>query len=182
MLFNHLNRIESLRKEYGSTVYTASEDTTREYSRNEVEIIISTPASLTHRATSTRSTLKPRHRQPPTLLKTRHTQTTPNMPSPPPKSDPYIIYGRGGAGNIRTSPSPIFPHKPPHRRTQQLTPPPRPPQHNPQRLALSKNQPLHLPTHQPLRITRQLLRSVERQIRRPCQAATCGGCGTRWLG
>jgi hypothetical protein len=39
-------------------------------------------------------------------------QHIPNtMPSPSaPKSDPYIIYGRGGAGNIRTSPS-----SPPHR-------------------------------------------------------------------
>jgi hypothetical protein len=58
-------------------------------------------------------------------------QTAFTMPSTTPKSDPYIIYGRGGAGNIRTLSPKSFPL-----RTVQLTLHLRPSLHDSQRLEI----------------------------------------------
>jgi hypothetical protein len=85
------------------------------------------------------------------------------MPSSSPKADPYIIYGRGGAGNIRTS---LFSLNPSLTLTY-----PRPPLHNPQRLEVDQKLSFDLPTTHPLRLSRQLLRRMEREIRGSLQEA-----------
>lgn len=75
------------------------------------------------------------------------------------------MYGRGGAGNMRTSPRsrPIYPG------SKKLTHN-RPPLHNPHRLEKHQKRP-RLATRLPLRLTRQLLRRVEREIRGPQEKA-----------